>query len=72
MLCPLFHRNIMTVSRTPVNKHDIVSIYTTVSGSLSGQFSICKFLEISATTTQPQPTKKLKPRPDPTQPIANS
>ena len=60
MLCTLFHRNIMTISKTPVNKHDIVSnipLLVEVYQASLASVNLWKFVH---PTTQPSPPKKAK------------
>ena len=68
ILCTSFHRNIMTVSKTPVNKHDIVSnipLSVEVYQVSLASVNCWKFLW---PTTRPNPPKSLKSRSDPIQP----
>ena len=63
ILCTLFHRDIITVSKTPVNKHDIVSIITLSVEIYQVSLASVNFWKFLRPTTQPthQKSKNLDP-----------
>ena len=62
------HRNIMTVSKTPVNTHDIVSNTLLSLEDYQIRLASVNFLKIFPTHDSTQPTKRLNflTQPDPT------
>jgi len=57
ILCTLFHRNIMTVSKTSVNKYDIVSNIPLSVEVYQVSLASVNFWKFLRPTTQPYPTR---------------